>query len=281
MAKIIQKSTGALIYRLKDGIGNYSQADWIEVKIIDPNNTTIKVATPHYLGSGVYQYVLETTMTVQAGRYEAHWQAKKDTADITDIEIFDVVRSDAEYMVSVADVQEFTGSVEPESLIRQLIFAFQGFAENYCQVKFRPTGIIDERHSGDNTRTLLVGNYPLLDITKVEVYGQFVIPERNLNAGTIEGFVADFDTGLIELTSSYMFYKGSNNVLISYCYGYDNIPADLKMAAMEWVSFKLRHRDSLGLKGEGLGPYKVEYDDSYIPNNIKDVLNNYKRGFGV
>lgn len=281
MAKIIQNSTGALVYHLKDGSGFYVQADFIEVAILNPEGATIRVGYPSYLGSGCYQYVLQATETGLAGRYEAHWHAKRDTADITDIEVFDIVRSDAEYMISVADVKEFTGTAEPEALIRQLIYAFQGYAENYCPVKFQPTGVIDERHSGDNTRTLFLDNYPILDITKIDVYGQYVIPERNLTAGITEGFILDFKSGLCELTAQYQFLKGNQNVLISYTYGYDIIPADLKMAALEWVSFKLRHKDSLGLKGEGLGPYKVEYDGSYISSNIKDVLDNYRRGFGV
>ncbi|MBU0650243.1 hypothetical protein KKG63_03570 [Patescibacteria group bacterium] len=282
MAKIIQKSTGALLYHFQDQEGNYAQADSIDLKIYDPDGILIKeYPSPNYVGSGVYQYVMDTTLTVKAGRYEAHWHTIKDQAEMTDIEYFDVVKSEGEYLVSLADVQEFTGITGQDSLMRQLIFAFQGFAEKYCQIKFKPIGIVDERHNGDNTRTLYLKGWPMLDISKVEVKDYYVIPERSLNEGITQGFIADFDTSLIELTSDYIFIAGQGNVLVTYIYGYDEIPADLKMVTLEWISLKLKNKDSLGLKSEGLGPYSKTYDASYIPENIRSILDQYRRGFGV
>jgi hypothetical protein len=148
-------------------------------------------------------------------------------------------------------------------------------------VKFRPTGIINERYNGDGSRVLFLKNYPLLDISKVEVVDNCIIPERDLTTGVTEGFILDYDSGRLDLTDKYYFNKGLGNVLVNYIYGYDEIPGDLRQVAMEWIGFKLQHKNSLGLKGESLGPYSVTFNDKYIPDNIKDVLDNYRRGFGV
>jgi hypothetical protein len=282
MAKILQNSTGALVYHFQTAGGDYAVPDFIELKIFDPDGIEIEhFKNPPYMGSGVYQYILSPQQTKKCGRYEAHWHTRKQLADIVDIEYFDVVRVEDEYIVGVHDVKEFLDidqkDESQDKLIRQLIFAFQGIAEKYCNRPLKPTGVIDERHDGDGSRELLLHHYPILDISKVEVVGVYIIPERNLRQGYSEGFIAEFDTGIITLTDKYIFPKGQGNILVSYIHGYDEIPYDLREVALEWIATKLEDRKSLNIKSERLGPYTVTYDTDFVPKNVLSVLERYKK----
>lgn len=287
MAKILQNSTGALTYLYQDESGMWADPDLIEVTIYDPDKViTISKAEPSYLGYGVYQYVLAANVTSKPGRYEAHWHTIKHITDITDIEYFDVVKIEDEYIITVDDVIEYIGdSTLNREFIRQLIFAFQHLAESYCSRQFKPTGIVNDRYNGDGSRKLILKNYPLLDISKltiIEENGTFqYITERDVDHDKPEGFIAEFNEGIIYLTSKYKFLRGIENILVNYIYGYDEIPEDLKLIALEWISFKVSHRDSIGIESESLGPYRVSFDKDYLSISCKQVLNAYKRTGGL
>jgi len=284
MAKVLQNSTGALVYCYHDESGMWAMPEVIKVSILDPNkNIIVANETPTYLGYGLYQWVLLKELTSSPGRYEAHWYTKKYLSEIIDIEYFDVVKVENEYLVTVEDIIEYTGQELNKDFIRQIIFAFQNILESYCNRQFKPTGVVNEVYSGDGSRILLLNNYPLLDVSKVGIVQPdgtiMYIPERDVIHDKSEGFIADFDKGTVELTSRYSFIKGTKNILVSYIYGFDEIPDDLKLIAKEWISFKLEHKDSIGIDSESLGPYRVSFSKEYLPQHCKQVMDTYKRKY--
>jgi len=154
---------------------------------------------------------------------------------------------------------------DDDALLQNLIDAVSAWIETWCGRKFKSQVITGEKHSGDGGEYLWLKNYPVTELTKVEVDGTDVTSDIEY----------DPDTG--ELYYSAGFTEGYRNVSVDYTAGYANIPTDLEYACVLIVASIYNKKGLEGRTGEvGQGfSYQIVADD--IPFEAKKILEKYKK----
>lgn len=153
--------------------------------------------------------------------------------------------------------------------------------ENYCLRKFiTPESDITEIFDGDGTGEYYVENIPIV--------GTIVAADVSYRSGIGETWTAtsgtlayETKTGRVYFTDGNVFGKGKNNWRIQYSYGYTvaNVPADLKMAAIELAAIKKKQFDDkvYGVSAITYPEHTVSYAFDKISESVKATLNKYKR----
>jgi hypothetical protein len=139
----------------------------------------------------------------------------------------------------------------------------------------RPLELMDhvENYNGYDSRILVTRNYPITEVTELTIDG-VSIPAKPAGSFTNIGYT--FTDRHITLSGK-VFLRGLDNVSISYSAGYDPIPADLRQACVDLVSFRYRAKDRIGLISKGLAGETITYDIRHLPAQVMRVVQRYKR----
>ena len=83
------------------------------------------------------------------------------------------------------------------------------------------------------------------------------------------------------LASQYSFADGvytfnAANTGTSVKMSYDYVPGAIEQAAIELVSFEIKHRDTLGLQSKSLAGESITFDNK-IPESVQRMLDGYRR----
>lgn len=94
--------------------------------------------------------------------------------------------------------------------------------------------------NGHGGPRLPVFDMPLQSVQSVVIDGQ-TVPQGS-SAPAVPGWFADTANNLVVLSGGYVFTRGVLNVQIALTAGYDPVPADIKLAALEWVKLMYARR---------------------------------------
>ena len=176
-------------------------------------------------------------------------------------------------LVKVKEYLEITGT-DSDTLLQGFIDRLSAWVERYCDRIFLQATYTDEKHDGDGAKALLVNQYPIDSVTSL-----FDDTLRNFGTETkiaAADFVIYKDRGEIHL-DGLTFQKGLQNVKVTYVAGFATIPIDLQQAVLELVADRFRNKESQGIRSQAIGAFRVEYDLSELPQEVRAVLDSYRK----
>lgn len=181
-------------------------------------------------------------------------------ADLTNIE-------NVKKWVKVAD----TVTTDNELLERLVTAASAFFISTVNRDNLDSVKPYTEKRSGHGGDTLVLRNYPVVDITSLTINGR-VIPASP--DGIQSGYV--FDDRVIELIG-FKFDKGKKNVVISYDAGFNDVPADVEQAVTELAGLRYMEttKDRIGVMAEALAGNTVSYNQKDMPESVSSVADKY------
>jgi len=163
--------------------------------------------------------------------------------------------------------------------------------ESRTRKKFTEVTISNELYDGSGSEELILKNYPITSITKVE-YLSIQTPTEVWYELTSPYFRAYKDEGILKLVEDLTgvvdiscFEKGVQNWRITYKYGYAAVPAIIELLASLLVA-ELYYKstdESAVVSSEKIGDYSIGYSTSgetvtSIPKLIDIIINDIKRG---
>lgn len=168
-------------------------------------------------------------------------------------------------LCTVANIKTYLNitTTEYDDLFTLLINAFDAFAENDCNRKFDQE-TVTEYHDG-GTNKIFVDRPPIDSDTSVVVYDD---PDRSfsdIDLVSSDDYGIDYDLGILEF--DYDLLEGNMSIKVTYKGGYDTIPSDLQLAAIEQVVMKYKE----AIKGE-LGIVSRSWPDGSVSIQPVDVL---------
>lgn len=138
------------------------------------------------------------------------------------------------------------------------------FIPKYCGVPFSPEIITGARVESCDGLTILL---PHSNIVSVE--------ELRISDVAITTFALDSETGLLDNTSDTYWTTLRNRIQVDYTHGFEEIPADLKVAAFELVSY-FNKGNFATTKTSSTGESLTNPAPTLIPKQIKLMLDMYK-----
>lgn len=131
----------------------------------------------------------------------------------------------------------------------------------------------DEAHDiGDSaTREVVLRNFPVTSVSAVKVGGSTL---------STSSWYVDSNTGVVRLQDGAGYFPpGTQEVEVSYSYGFSTIPADLSHAATLVAVAHFNRSRHAGLTGEGMGSYRYTMDSQAFPRSAASILSRYRRIF--
>lgn len=125
--------------------------------------------------------------------------------------------------------------------------------------------------TNEYTTEVVLRNFPVSSVSSVVVGG-----------GTLAttSYYLDSNTGVVRLQDNAGFFPpGSQEVEVSYSYGFSTIPADLSFAATIIATAHFNRVRHSGLVGEGMGAYRYTMDPVAFPKSAAVILSRYRRIF--
>lgn len=176
-------------------------------------------------------------------------------------------------------------STNQDAAIAAIIPIVSELVKNYCRRTF--VGYIDEAKTevfsgGSTISRFYLKEFPIISISsfeRSEDYGQSYVSLEEFT-----DYVADLeDDSIVSLPysedSTSVFQKLINGYKVTYYAGYpDGIPADLKVAILDLITYYLKNDGSVhSPKAPGTNSVQIEYITSTaLPAHIARVLNLYK-----
>lgn len=194
-------------------------------------------------------------------------------------------------LISLTEVKESLGiNVGTyDNLLTRLINSATEQIENYCNRRFTET-VYTEIYSGDGNQFLFLRNAPVTALTKIEfMTGDYDDPAwdayesefYNIDTTYTGGSTMSNDNSGV-VYNRVSFYKGFNNIRVSYVAGYSTIPSDVSESCVDLVSYLYKAKNSKGIKSESLGDRSVTYDtgatvkSAFDSLGLDDVLAQYR-----
>lgn len=201
-----------------------------------------------------------------------------------------------------AEVKEFigidSGNTTYDDFINSMLTNSSSIIKSYLGRDIVQATYTDHYYDGDGSDTLILRQYPIISVTSL-----YDDPDRDFGSDSLldEDPNGDRDflivnkneidnEGIIRRIQGGIFYKGKQNIKITYVGGYSsaNVPADIKQAQIQLVTFFYNNRgNNLNIKSFKLGNYSVTYKDNAnlqnrgivganIPIEIAGLLSTYR-----
>lgn len=252
-------------------------SDAAETTLADPTTVSLEVLEPDgtettytwaaaqvirdSLGVFHYDYTPD-----QAGHYAYHWTATGTVATALDGS-FDVTAKYDPQLISIDDVRAHVPDISlDDDQVQQFIDTATDIVEDLAGPVVRQT--VTEWHDGGHD-LIILNSTPVLGVTSVTEYNgstSQVIADEPEDGGafTDYGFRVNTDAGLIYRTAGGYSSAWSGRVKIVYVAGRTDVPANMRMAALEAV--RLLYSKSQGM---GAAEYPVslsDFDITFITN---------------
>jgi hypothetical protein len=182
-------------------------------------------------------------------------------------------------LMTKAEYKAYAGiaSANQDTEIDNLIPKVSQLIKSYCRRSFTDYAADAKVESfNGGTKKYYLKEYPLLTMLSVEYstdYGQ------NYNAlEEYVDFVADIEDSSIISLDPKGFPYAINGYTITYTAGYDTVPEDLKLAAMDLITYYRKNDASVhnNRTPGGGGSVQLEYImNTNFPAHIKRVLDQY------
>lgn len=167
---------------------------------------------------------------------------------------------------------------DPE--LNDLIVIASAAVEKWCSRRFAKQDIVD-KYDGDNTKRLILKDYPVHSITSIKIEYQ----DSEDDSDTLTTEFLWKANGIVEIKriEPYVFTRGFQNVTATYNAGYATLPADLAFGVRLMCAHIYEDAGRpADLIEERLGDWKQRYantalDQQDFPANITRWLRKYKR----
>jgi hypothetical protein len=189
----------------------------------------------------------------------------------------------ANNLITLAEYKTYIGitSTNQDASIKALIPQVSALVKQLCRRTFND--FVDdmkvEIFKGGVNRRILLSETPALQVSSVEFSNDFGNTYNNLVEFT--DYVVDEDA--VELIAyPYIDYWKTNAFRISYNAGYEDIPADLKLAVADLLVYYSRNDSAIhATKNVGSNTVLIEYiTKTALPAHIKRVLDLYTAYYG-
>ena len=180
----------------------------------------------------------------------------------------------AKDLITLEEYKLYAGisSIEQDDKLASLISNVSALIKTYCCrsfVDFYDTPA-EEYFNGEYNQ-LMVREYPIKDVLSVSYSGDYGVTYTELTSGT--NFVIDRMADVLVLVDG-VTRKGVNSIKVQYFGGYEEVPADLKLAALDLVQYYAKSENN---PKKVNGFVSVEYVISAdFPSHIKRVLDLYR-----
>lgn len=175
-------------------------------------------------------------------------------------------------LTTVAAVKQWLGvtSADHDTLLASLVSGVSAWIQSRIE-RVILSAVYAETRNGDGRDVAFVVNTPLTAVSSVKVNG-VAIPARAAYGQS--GFSFDEDCIYLE---GYCFTRGRQNVQLGYTSGLAAVPDDLNMATMKLCAIGYRERERIGLSSKGLNGEQTNFLVKVMPEDVRDVIDNYRR----
>jgi uncharacterized phiE125 gp8 family phage protein len=175
-------------------------------------------------------------------------------------------------LTTLTNVKTWLGlaTTTDDTLLGRLITAHSAVITNYLGRQILANAYSEIR-DGNNGRVLVLANTPIISITSLYVYDRQISQSLSYIQ---PGYT--FDNTTIYLHGTY-FTKGQQNVAVCYTAGYTTTPADIEQAVIELVATRYKERERIGLHSKGLAGETITYLVRDLPDDVKTILNPYRK----
>lgn len=180
-------------------------------------------------------------------------------------------------LITKAEYKTYVGISSPDQdgTIDSLIPKVSQFIKNYCRTSFIDNfdDPITEVQKGGR-KVIELHRYPIVSAA-VSVSTDYGNTYTELVENT--DYVLDYDTGTIEAIPASGFVKYLKGYKIVYTYGYETVPADVKLAAMDLVTYYRKNDGAVhSTRTVGSSGTLVDYiTKDTLPGNIARILDLY------
>lgn len=187
----------------------------------------------------------------------------------------------ASNLITLSEYKTYAGISNPnqDSVINSLIPKVSQLVKSACRRTFVDyvTDIKTETYSSGYYFPL--AEYPVISVVSVEYsedYGQtYTTLEEYVD------YVLDQENDQIVPIGTTAFPYAVNGYKVSYFAGYETLPADLKLAVMDLVTYYLKNDPAIhSPKAPGTNSVQIEYiTNASLPAHIKRILDYYAANY--
>lgn len=160
-----------------------------------------------------------------------------------------------------------------DDILRILINGVSSAIESYTGKFFAARDIVSEKYDGKGTVSMLLRRSPVLSIA--------IIVNDTITLDAAD-FVFYADTGKVQLIDGTVFVAGPQKVTVSYRCGYEeqDLPADIAMAAQQWVChlFKIQDKQRWGINSQTVTEESFSFDPGSMPEQTREICDTYRGG---
>lgn len=170
-----------------------------------------------------------------------------------------------------------------DTLLQSCINASVAEIEDICRRKLT-SGSYTEYLNGNNKHEIHLRHYPVIAVTSITYFdGYETWDDLFIGGDTIEdSSILIPQTNTLKLLKGYSFYKGCNNIKITYTAGYDedDSPEDiqsvlLEIASLKYMNSPLSGHSRLGKSSDNVNSATGESTNYQTPEWVS-VLNKYR-----
>lgn len=183
-------------------------------------------------------------------------------------------------LITLQEYKAYSGinSTNQDATINSLVPKVSSLVKQICRRTF--VDYVDdyrvETVRGGPTGKIVLKETPLLQVASVEFSDDF--GKNYVTLDEYDHYVVDQDHDTVEfVVGPYTTYNKPNAFKVTYTAGYETIPADLKLAVLDLVSYYLRSDSAVhSTKSANPNTMQIEYVSSTnLPAHIKRVLDLY------
>lgn len=210
----------------------------VVVTVKDIDDSTVSTGNASATGTtGKYAYTLPLAVVGTLGRYEvtaAYTLAGVQSTRSYRIEVV------GDYLFEINELRDRNSAISaaafPADLVREARQMATEAMERSAQVAFSKRS---KRAvlNGDGTSTLVLPDVEVSEILGVTIYGEDYGTDLgdDITGAELADVEVNRETGVLTRTDGRLFPHGSNNIVVDYEHGYDQVPGPIRDAAMTLV----------------------------------------------
>lgn len=201
--------------------------------------------------------------------------------------------------VSVADFQasvfykDLDSFFDNDTQIENFLYNISEMVNGYCRRHFWQETKTDEEHFGRDKDVIMLRNYPVLAVSGITYEEMFVDPKTTYDLA-VEKYEWSREGSIRHAT----YFSRSYRYKVTYVYGYDEVPEEIKVAVMKWAKILADSIDTGNValpEGATLTSFKFGkfmetyatgvtktgkplYPSDGCPVTIQSMLRKYRRG---
>lgn len=186
----------------------------------------------------------------------------------------------SEDLTTLAAVKAWIGITvaTDDALLASLITAVSGYIENWLNRSIALQLYVDT-YNGLGAAVQVLDNYPVASVSSVYVNGVLIPPRPVLGtvatSSTLPGGWVNDDFAVYVIGGR--FWRGFQNVQISYQAGYATVPNDIGQACNDIVGDWYKYIQRIGKTSQAIESQTTQFVNQPMPVRAANILQQYKR----